>query len=136
MKSVFADAFFHIALLNPRDAGHPAALRFATDRQSRFITTGFVLIEVADALCLPKWRPQVLSLLNHLSEDPCTQVIEPSRESFASGYELYANRGDKAWSLTDCISFAIMEKLGLQEALTADIHFEQAGFRRLLDITQ
>ena len=42
------------------------------------------------------------------------------------------NRPDKAWSLTDCISFAVMAERGLTEALTADHHFEQAGFRVLL----
>ena len=34
-----------------------------------------------------------------------------------------------AWSLTDCISFAVMTERGLADALTADHHFEQAGFR-------
>ena len=41
-------------------------------------------------------------------------------------------RPDKEWSLTDCISFEVMAELGLTEALTADHHFEQAGFRALL----
>lgn len=39
-----------------------------------------------------------------------------------------ANRPDKNWSLTDCITFVIMREAGLQEALTGDRHFEQAGF--------
>jgi len=42
--------------------------------------------------------------------------------------ELMANRPDKNWSLTDCITFVIMREAGLQEALTGDRHFEQAGF--------
>jgi hypothetical protein len=41
-------------------------------------------------------------------------------------------RSDKDWSLTDCISFAVMEDEGIHEALTGDQHFEQAGFRALL----
>lgn len=39
---------------------------------------------------------------------------------------------DKDWSLTDCISFVVMEQHGISEALTADHHFEQAGFTVLL----
>lgn len=38
-------------------------------------------------------------------------------------------RGDKAWSLTDCSSFLIMQDLGITEALAFDRHFEQAGFK-------
>lgn len=45
---------------------------------------------------------------------------------------LYRERSDKDWSLTDCISFVIMQQRGLSDALTADLHFVQAGFRALL----
>ena len=45
---------------------------------------------------------------------------------------MYRSRNDKAWSLTDCISFVVMEQEGLTEALTGDHHFEQAGFTALL----
>jgi len=30
----------------------------------------------------------------------------------------------KAWSLTDCISFVVMKREGLTEALTGDAHFQ------------
>jgi predicted nucleic acid-binding protein len=48
------------------------------------------------------------------------------------GLHLFAGRPDKNWSLTDCISFVVMQDEGLIEALTADAHFEQAGFKALL----
>jgi predicted nucleic acid-binding protein len=51
---------------------------------------------------------------------------------FDQGFELYARRLDKDWSLTDCISFVVMREHGLTHALTGDHHFEQAGFRILL----
>lgn len=48
---------------------------------------------------------------------------------YQAGFDLFAARPDKAWSLTDCISFGVMRERGLSDALTADHHFEQAGFR-------
>ena len=45
---------------------------------------------------------------------------------------LFADRPDKHWSLTDCISFVVMNREGIVDALTGDRHFEQAGFRALL----
>ncbi len=44
----------------------------------------------------------------------------------------YGGRPDKEWSLTDCISFVVMQDEQIIEALTADRHFEQAGFKVLL----
>jgi predicted nucleic acid-binding protein len=51
---------------------------------------------------------------------------------FAAGLSLYQERLDKNWSLTDCLSFAVMAQHGLTEALTGDHHFSQAGFAALL----
>ncbi len=48
------------------------------------------------------------------------------------GIELYRDRPDKHWSLTDCISFVAMRDHGVTVALTADRHFVQAGFAALL----
>jgi predicted nucleic acid-binding protein len=48
------------------------------------------------------------------------------------GLDLYDARPDKEWSLTDCISFIVMQDHGTYEALTGDHHFEQAGFVALL----
>ena len=51
---------------------------------------------------------------------------------FADTAFYIAQRLDKDWSLTDCISFVVMRRRGLTDALTSDHHFEQAGFSILL----
>ena len=51
---------------------------------------------------------------------------------FNQGLDLYANRSDKKWSLTDCISFIVMKQEALTEALATDDDFAQAGFTALL----
>ncbi|MEX0702442.1 MAG: hypothetical protein WD069_10140 [Planctomycetales bacterium] len=59
-------------------------------------------------------------------------LIEPDAALFDAGISLYESRADKHWSLTDCISFVVMQQHGLVDALTGDHHFEQAGFNALL----
>jgi hypothetical protein len=71
-------------------------------------------------------------LLVDIENDPRVHIVSPSDEQFRRGKELYARRSDKEWSLTDCISFLVMQEHALTEALTADHHFEQAGFAILL----
>ncbi len=61
-----------------------------------------------------------------------TTILEPEGSLYDAGIELYRTRSDKDWSLTDCISFVVMEQRGIVDALTGDHHFEQAGFRALL----
>ncbi len=55
-------------------------------------------------------------------------IVPPDVASFDAGMLLYSRRPDKQWSLTDCISFAVMERNAWMEALTFDRHFKQAGF--------
>jgi predicted nucleic acid-binding protein len=90
-----------------------------------------VLTEVGDAFARDN-RAAFLDLMKLLRDNPLIRVVEPSAELFAAGVAFYAERPDKDWPLTDCISFVVMEREGIREALTGDRHFEQAGFVALL----
>lgn len=129
MTTIFADAFFYLALLNHEDNAHEQAIAISRTRKGRVVTTAWVLTEVADALCSPRNRSTFAVLIGALREDSLSEIIPPDPDLFNRGIDLYSRRPDKAWSLTDCISFVVMEERGLVEALTGDRHFEQAGFR-------
>ena len=94
-------------------------------------TTEYILVELANTLADSPKRSRYLDLYNFLLVDPMVTIVESSPALFASGMDLYARRPDKGWSLTDCISFVVMEREGIRDALTGDRHFEQAGFNIL-----
>ena len=73
-----------------------------------------------------------MALRADLAVDVSTTILPPTLELFEAGCDLYEQRPDKEWSLTDCISFVVMHNHGLTDALTADRHFQQAGFQALL----
>lgn len=132
MSPAFADSFYYLAYLNQYDEAHEHAVALAQTYITRTVTTEFVLMEVGDALADPPARVTFVRFLQHLRMDPMTRIVKSSARLFDEAFKLSATRLDKGWSLTDCASFIVMRRLGIPDALTADHHFTQAGFRRLL----
>jgi predicted nucleic acid-binding protein len=127
--TVFADTFALIAWLNPRDNAHALVTAYLDAFTGQLVTTEWVLMEVADALSAPAARSTAVAFLRAVRADPLFDVVGYVPAVYQTGFDLFAARADKGWSLTDCISFGVMQERGLSEALTADQHFEQAGFR-------
>jgi uncharacterized protein len=132
MNRVFADAFYFVALLNRADQYHTQATRAASQLLGEVVTTEWVLTEVADALSGSASRRSVAPFIRDLAQDPRVKIVRAGEEWFERGLQLYEQRPDKDWTLTDCISFAVMNHEKLTDALTGDHHFEQAGFKPLL----
>jgi predicted nucleic acid-binding protein len=132
MRVFFAGTYYFLALMNPSDPAHQKAVVWASRPQGTLVTTAWVLVELADAMCAPVNRSTCLTLISRLRTNPSFEIVAPDMDLFDRGLSLFASRPDKAWSLTDCISFVVMTDRGLTDALTGDRHFEQAGFRVLL----
>jgi hypothetical protein len=132
MTTVFADSFYFFALLNDCDPAHDRAVAFLQSYRGRLVTTGWILIELGDGLASPANRPAFLATLDALRTDLNITVVGCDEDLLEAGIDLFRQRPDKYWSLTDCLSFVIMQKEGIVEALTGDKHFEQAGFVALL----
>jgi predicted nucleic acid-binding protein len=96
------------------------------------MTTAWVITELADGFCKAATRASFLRLHHVMIRDPFLTIVPADQALMHRGIALYASRPDKDWSLTDCISFVVMQEGGLTEALTGDHHFEQAGFVALL----
>jgi predicted nucleic acid-binding protein len=135
MRKVFVDTAAWIALINISDDLHvPAQQVMNTLRQQKvlLVTTDFALLEVADALSAPPIRSQTAAFVDGLRHLTILRIIPASQELLADGWELYKQRLDKDWSLTDCTSFVVMVRERITEAFTSDHHFGQAGFVKLL----
>ena len=132
MMPVFADTHFYVALLNRKDALHGAAVRWASHQRPKVVTTEFVLLEVANFFKHPNDREEFVMFVESIRSDSATMIVPCDSKWFQKGIDRFASRSDKEWSLTDCISFVIMEENALTHALTQDHHFAQAGFSVLL----
>lgn len=135
MKEVFLDSAYAIALSAPNDQYHERALQLAEQLErdvTRLITTRAVLLEIGNALAKIRYREDAITLLDSLEDDSNVEIISISEDLYKRAFELYRERIDKEWGLTDCISFVVMQDRELAEALTTDDHFRQAGFQALL----
>ena len=91
-----------------------------------------MLTELADGLAATPRRQAFRQVVEDIDANRTNLIVPANAETFEKGVEFYHARADKQWSLTDCISFIVMSEEGITEALTADHHFEQAGFIALL----
>jgi len=128
----FADTSWFEAILSTRDQHHDAAVAASRKPWRQIITTEFVLMELGATFCKPDDRDDFLLIdrMVRLRED--VLLIPATSELLQRGRDLFAARPDKAWSLTDCVSFVVMQDHDLADALTTDHHFTQAGFHALL----
>jgi predicted nucleic acid-binding protein len=130
MRRFFVDAFYWIALLNPRDQWHARVLAFAATLDAyRFYTTGEVLIELLAfyRTANPTGRTCAVAFVRALLDDEDMPSIPQTRAGFLYALDLYATRPNKQYSLTDCHSMQVMRREGLADVLTHDHHFTEEG---------
>ena len=130
-RILFADTFYWVALLNPRDAFHTAVMSYsATLGGARVVTTDEVFCEALNfwSGAGRDWRGLAAEQVRDLRNDPTIDVLPQTRADFDAALALYEARPDKGYSLTDCRSMAALRVLGISEVLTNDHHFTQEGF--------
>jgi predicted nucleic acid-binding protein len=135
MRRIFVDTLYWVAIHNPKDQWHQAALKASrTLAGCHLITTEEVLIEVLNAFCEAgaMVRQEAVHLIRDLHTDATVTIHPQSSQTCLSGVDLYEARPDKDYSLTDCISMQAMKAEGITEVLTHDKHFAQEGFTVLL----
>lgn len=122
-------------MLNGVDRLHAAATSIYRERLAAgwdAITHSGVILEVGNSLSSVRLRAKAAGLHERLAASSRITVVWLTEELHEAGWQLYAARPDKDWGIVDCISFGLMQQRGLSEALTADRHFAQAGFSKLL----
>ena len=106
-----------------------AAYRAALAR----LTHSYVLAEfvaLANTRRLP--RHAALTFVDDLQNNPDIETIWVDEALHREGVALLLAQLDKTYSLCDAVSFILMRRRSIHDALTTDRHFEQMGFRRLL----
>jgi len=135
MKSVFVDTSAWLALINKSDEFHEKAKLIRNtlikDKIS-FVMSDYIIVEIANCLSRISFRETAIKVIDFILNSEDIELIRVDEEIFEKAWGLYSRMIDKEWGFTDCTSFVIMRKRGIQEAFSTDHHFEQAGFKILL----
>ena len=128
---LFADTFYWVAVLSPRDPSHARVMSWGRNRATtRLITTDEVITQVLNWFsgAGPYWRSKAATFAHNLHSDPNVDVLPQTRADFDAALALYEIRSDKEYSLTDCPSMLALRALAVTEVLTNDHHLTQEGF--------
>jgi uncharacterized protein len=133
-KRLFVDTSYVLALFNTADEFHEKAkeLKDLTSRPNTLVTTEAILLEIGNSLAKQNVRQKGATIINGFYKSENIEVASITTALIKEGLEFFEKRQDKDWGLTDCISFVVMHKYGIRQALAADDHFTQAGFKALL----
>jgi predicted nucleic acid-binding protein len=134
MPTVLVDTAAWIALVNTRDELHDRAIQIMAelrDGNVTLVTTEFVLIEVANAFCTSAWRMKAIKLIEGLRSLPNLRIIEADSSLLSDGWQLYCDRLDEEWSLTDC-EYCCDGKRPDQRGVHLRSSFRASGFRQIV----
>lgn len=133
--SAFLDTSGLIAVVNTDDQWHSKAETIWADLVSslrRMVTTSLVLIELADGLSRLQHRVLAIQIVDRLRDSDRVEIVQSDESLESRAWQLFRERSDKEWGMTDCVTMTLMADRGIDDAFTADHHFEQAGFTVLL----
>ena len=135
-RRVLVGTSAYYAAVDQRDASHPAVaatLPILLAERRQLITTNAVLFELHGLLLNRLGRRVALETLDELRASQTVVRVRGRDETRAEA--ILVQYDDKDFSLTDALSFAVMERLGIQTAFSLDRHIAQYGWT-LVPLTQ
>lgn len=127
MDVVLIDTSAYFAILDKTDKNHEKAIDFLNTVKIPLVTTNLIVIETINLVNSRIGHKQAIALGKKLYDKNLTTIITITPEDEKKAWHLFQRYADKDFSLTDCTSFAVMEKHKIKKAFVFDIHFGQYG---------
>ena len=131
MHSAFLDSGYLVSLVLERDQYHAVAVRHwqnVSRDDVDIVTTSLVLVEAVTFLNARGYHSRAVSMGNMLMKQLDIRMIHVDEDLLMDGWDYFQRHSDKIYSLTDCVSFVVMEKYDIYTAYAFDRDFIQAGF--------
>ena len=127
---LLADTSALLALFFRDDRNHRAAAGFIRKSpRARFLMTDLIVGEVVTRLRARVGAGRAVAVANELLRSERYELLFIDDAVLRGSLARMARYADKQLSLTDCASFEVMDRLGLQAAFSFDRDFRDCGFR-------
>jgi len=135
-SEVFLDTTGFLALWDAADEHHKRAVALQAGlvkKKRKFVTFDYVVDETVTLLRVRHSHAAASDFLSTATKSGFLQIEWVKSDRFHAAVDIFSRYDDKEWSFTDCVSFALMKELSIQDCFTTDRHFRQAGFNPLLE---
>jgi len=124
---IFVDTSAWYALYIPRDQDHARSNEWRKTHTERLLTTDHVVVETLNLLTVRKEPDRARELSRSLFAEAPARLHRTTDADMRRAREVFERFTDKEWSFTDCVSYAVIERLGIKKAFAFDDHFRQFG---------
>lgn len=134
MKALFVDTSGWVASANQADLRHAEMIRARNDWMGQggvLVTTDYIVDETLTHMRARFGLPVAEAWWEEIEFSERVRLEWVGSDRAAKAREMFFRHRDKEYSFTDCTSFVVMKELKLNQALTTDKHFAQAGFQVL-----
>jgi predicted nucleic acid-binding protein len=134
---IFVDTSAFLALVNEKDTNHTDAIHFLEKIKDgrikirKIITSDYIIDETLTRIRYSVGHQEAVEWGKDILASNVVERLEVGIEMFELAWELFQTYDDKKLSFTDCTSFAIMKKKGIEKAFSFDEDFERIGFIQL-----
>ena len=119
-----------LALMFRDDRNHDRAATFVRDHpHARLVLTELILSEVATRVRARAGADRAVAAARSLLDSRRYELLFVDVDLVRGALDRMARLQDKRLSLTDCASFELMERLGLESAFAFDSDFRDCGYR-------
>ena len=127
---IFIDTAAFLAIENRRDSHHEEALsyqRACLKKGKTLVTSDYVLDESYTIIRVRAGHSIAVQFGEALRASRLLRIEHVAPDVIEAAWLLFKDFADHEFSFTDCTSFVLMQRLGIEAAFTFDSHFRQYG---------
>lgn len=124
----FVDTSAWYALANRADPDHGAVREALGSREGALVVSNYVVDETLTLCRMRLGHDAAVRVGVELRSGGVADLVRASIADEHAAWSIFAERSDRRYSFTDCVSFAMMRRLGLVTAVALDADFRREGF--------